>query len=142
MGQADLLRAIERARQQAIVAGDTAAARKVMSPRFQLIDPAGVPLTRGDLLGAVEAGELAFTRIEPTSPIAVHLRGSSATLRYRASFELQLGDTRLAHQAWTTVLYERGRGRWQVVWEQTTAVPNDPGLFLESIQRASLKDES
>ena len=34
-------------------------------------------------------------------------------------------------------LYERCRGRWQIVWEQATAIPNDLGLFVESIKPVS-----
>jgi hypothetical protein len=32
------------------------------------------------------------------------------------------------------VSYERRNGRWQIVWEQTTAIPNEPDLFLESLK--------
>jgi hypothetical protein len=35
------------------------------------------------------------------------------------------------------VLYERRQGRWQVVWEQTTAVPNRLDLFIESLKPAN-----
>jgi hypothetical protein len=64
------------------------------------------------------------------------MSGDSATLRYRESFDLVKGGTRLTHQAWSTVLYERRQGRWQVVREQTTAVPNRLDLFIESLKPA------
>jgi hypothetical protein len=135
--QTERLRAIETTRLQALVDGDTATVRKLIAPDFQLINPAGVPLSRDDLLGGVEAGVLDFVAIEPSSPIAVRLSGGSATLRHESSYDVVVGGTHVAHEAWTTELYERRHGRWVLVWEQTTAIPNDLGLFLESIKPAS-----
>lgn len=74
---------------------------------------------------------------EPSAPIGVRLSGDSATLRYPTAFDLVVGGTHLTHGAWTTALYERRDGRWQIVWAQTTAIPNDLGLFLESIKPVS-----
>jgi hypothetical protein len=131
--QPDSVRAIERSRLHALVAADVAAARKLTAADFQLINPAGDPLSRDDLLGGVKAGAIDFLAIEPISQIVVRRAGKTATLRYRARFDLVAGGTRLTHDAWTTVLYERRHGRWRVVWEQTTAIPNDPELFLRSL---------
>ncbi|HEX6714263.1 MAG TPA: nuclear transport factor 2 family protein [Thermoleophilaceae bacterium] len=135
--QADRLRAIETTRLQALVDADTATARKLTAPDFQQINPAGQPLSRDDLLGAVDAGVLDFLVDEPSSPIAVRLSGDSATLRYRTAFDVVAGGTRVTHQGWTTALYERRHGRWQIVWGQSTAIPNNPGLFIESIKPVS-----
>ena len=135
--QADRLRAIETNRLQALVDADTATARELTAPDFQLINPAGVTLSRDDFLGAIDAGALDFLVLEPSSPIAVRLSGDAATLRYRAAFDLVVGGTHLPHQAWTTALYERRDGRWQIVWGQTTAIPNQPGLFIESLKPVS-----
>ena len=131
---ADRLRAIETQRGQALADADTATARKLMADDFQGINPAGAPLSREELLGAVEAGDLDFLVDKPASPIAVRLHGNTAVLRYQRSFDLVIGGTRLTHKAWSTELYERRHGRWQIVWEQTTAVPNKPDLFLESLK--------
>ena len=131
--QADRVRAIERARLKALVAADIPAARKAMAADFQLINPTGDALTRDDFLGAVRAGIVDFTVLKVISPIRVRLAGNSATLRYLAHFDVVAGGTRVAHDGWTTALYERRHGHWRVVWEQTTAIPNDPDLFLQSI---------
>jgi hypothetical protein len=32
------------------------------------------------------------------------------------------GIGHLTHPAWSTALYERRNGRWQLVWEQTGAI--------------------
>jgi len=135
--QAGHLRAIETARLQALVDADTATARKLTAPDFQLINPAGAPLSRDDFLGGVGAGIIDFLALEPTSPIAVRLSGDSATLRYQTAFDVIVGGTHLAHKAWTTALYERRHGRWQTVWAQTTAIPNNLDLFIESIKPIS-----
>ena len=134
--QADRLRATETARLQALVDADTATARKLTAPDFQLINPAGAALSRDDFLGGVEAGVIDFLSLDTISPIAVRMSGESATLRYRTRFDLVVGGTHLTHDAWTTALYERRDGNWQIVWGQTTAVPNDLGLFLRSLEPA------
>ena len=131
--QADRVRAVERARVKALVAADIPAARKLTARDFQLINPAGAAMTRDDFLGAVQAGIVDFAVDEPISPIRVRLAGSAATVRYLTRFDLVAGGTHLAHDAWTTALYERRHGQWRAVWVQTTAIPNDPDLFLQSI---------
>jgi hypothetical protein len=135
--QAERLRAIETTRLQALVDADTASARNLIAPDFQLINPAGALLSRDDFLGAIDAGVIDFLGLETISPIAVRLSGDSATLRYKTAFDLVVGGTHLTHQAWTTALYERRGGRWQIVWGQTTAIPNNPGLFIDSIKPVS-----
>jgi hypothetical protein len=135
--QADHLRAIETTRLQALVDADTATARKLTAPDFQLINPAGATLSRDDFLGGVQAGVIDFLALEPSSPIAVRLSGDSATLRYRTTFDVVAGGTHVTHEAWTTALYERRHGRWQIVWAQTTAIPNRLDLFIESIKPLS-----
>jgi hypothetical protein len=72
---------------------------------------------------------------EPSSPIAVRLSGDSAALRFQVSFDLVVGgETHVKHQGRITELYERRHGRWQIVWEQATAIPNNFDLFAQSIE--------
>ena len=131
--QADRLRAIERARLQALVAGDTATAGRYIADDFQLVTPTGDLTTRDDYLGIVEAGIVDYLVFEPASPIEVDLHGDSATVRFQVSFDLMAGDVRLTHKGWITEIYELRNGTWQIVWEQATAVPNDYDLFLQSL---------
>jgi hypothetical protein len=132
--QADRLRAIETTRLKALVDADTATARRLMADDFQLINPAGALLTREELLGAVAAGGIDFRVLEPSAPIAVRLSGDSAALRYQTDYDVVVGDTHVVHKGWTIALYERRHGHWRIVWEQSTAVPNDLGLFVKSIE--------
>ena len=131
--EADHLRAIERTRLQALVNADTATARRLIADDFEAINPAGGLLSRDDYLDSIRAGDLDYLVFEPTSPIAVRLYGDSAALRFEVNFDLVVAGTRLTHQAWITELYERRHGNWQIVWEQATAIPNDFGLFVESL---------
>src|SRR5215216_2987730 len=105
--------------------------------RLPTDQPAGTPLSRDEFLGGVDAGVVDFLVSEPSSPIAVRLSGDSATLRYQTAFDVVAGGTHVTHQAWTTALYERRDGRWQIVWEQSTAIPNNLDLFIESIKPVS-----
>jgi Domain of unknown function (DUF4440) len=133
--EADRLRGIERTRLHALVTADTATARKLIAPDFQLVNPAGGVSSREDYMDAIAAGVIDYLVFEPVSPIAVRLYGDSAALRFQVSFDLVVGgDTHVTHQGWITELYERRHGRWQIVWEQATAIPNDFGLFVESIK--------
>jgi hypothetical protein len=100
---------------------------------FQLINPAGESSSREEYLDAIGSGDIDYVRLTPVTRIAVRRSGESAALRYRAAFDLVAGDTHLTHAGWVTVLYEHRGGRWRVVWDQATAVPNDLALFLQSL---------
>jgi uncharacterized protein DUF4440 len=128
------LPAIEQARLQALVDADTETAGRLMADDFEVVNPGGGKLSRDDYLGAVEAGFIDYLVFEPASPILVRRSGNSAVLRFEVSFDLIVGGTRLTHGGWITELYELRTGRWQIVWEQATAVPNNFELFLESLR--------
>ena len=133
-GAVESLPAIEQARLDALVDADTETAGSFMADDFELVNPGGATLGRDDYLGAVEAGFIDYLVFEPTSPIVVNRSGTTAVLRFPVSFDLVVAGTRLAHAGWITELYELRNGRWQIVWEQATAVPNDFALFLESLK--------
>jgi hypothetical protein len=129
------LRRIERTRLHALVVADTRTARRLIAPDFQLINPGGATSGRDDYLAAIAAGDIDYLAFEPTSHIAVRRSGDSAALRFQVHFDLVLGGgLRLTHEGWITELYERRNGRWQIVWEQATAVPNDFDKLVEALQ--------
>ena len=132
--QADQLRAIERTRLHALVDADTATAGRLMANDFQAVPPSGDPLARKDYLGSVAAGVVDYLVFEPVSRIAVRRSGDLAALRYKVSFDLVAGGTRVTHKGWITELWERRGGRWLIFWEQATAIPNNFDLFLQSIE--------
>jgi hypothetical protein len=121
--QLEQLRQTEKTRLQALVDADVAAASRLIASDFELINPLGEVLARADLLGAVSSGALDFLSDEVTSPIRVRRHGNTAVLRYRHTIDIQVaGLGHLTHPAWSTALYERHAGRWQIVWEQTGAI--------------------
>lgn len=128
------LPAIEQARLQALMDADTATAGRLIAADFELVNPGGAALSRNDYLGAVEAGFIDYLVLEPASPIDVRRSGNSAVLRFQVNFDLVVAGTRLSHAGWITELYELRNGRWQIVWEQATAVPNNFDLFIESLK--------
>jgi hypothetical protein len=133
--EANRLRAIEHMRLRALVDADTATAGELIASDFQLINPAGGVSSRDNYLEAIETMNIDYRAFEPVSPIQVWLSGDAAALLYQASLDLVIGgDTHVSHQAWVTGFYERRDGRWQIVWEQATAIPNSFDLFMHSIE--------
>ncbi len=133
--QADRLRAMERARMADLVAADTAAAGRRMAGDFTLVNPAGEVQTKEEYLAAVRSGDVDYRVLEPSGAIRVRVHGDVAVLRYPARFDIVLsGAVRLAHGGINTSYYERRQGRWKLVWEQTTAIPNDPDAFVDSLR--------
>jgi Domain of unknown function (DUF4440) len=108
-------------------------ARPLIAPDFQLINPGGGALGRDDYLGSIASGDIDYLAFAPTSPIVVRQSGAAAALRFQVHFDLVVGGTRLTHEGWITELYEHRNGRWQIVWEQATAVPNRFDEFVSSL---------
>jgi hypothetical protein len=120
---ADRIRAIEQTRLRALVDADIAVAGPLHADDFQLINPVGEALSRGDYLGAVGSGDIDYLVFEAASPIEVRLYGQSAVIRYRSNIDIVVaGLGRLTHPAWHTDLYERRNGQWMAVWSQATAI--------------------
>jgi hypothetical protein len=119
----DELRAVERERLHALVNADIAVARRLHAEDFQLINPLGGALTKGDYLGAIESGEIKYLMWEPGN-IEVKLYTDAAVLRYQAELRITVKAIPDAPTGrfWHTDLYERRDGAWQVVWSQATQV--------------------
>jgi hypothetical protein len=128
------LRALEQKRLHALVDADTATAGALMTKDFRAIPPSGDPLARKDYLGSVAAGVIDYRVFKPVSRIAVRRSGDVAVLRYKVSFDLVAGGTRVTHKGWITELWELRKEHWQIAWEQATAIPNNFDLFLQSIE--------
>ena len=121
--QTERLRQTEQKRLQALVDADVAIAGRLIASDFELINPLGEVLTRDDVIGGVGSGALDFLSDRVTSQIKVRLHGNTAVLRYQHTIDIAVaGIGHLTHPAWTTALYKRRNGNWQIVWEQTGAI--------------------
>jgi len=121
--QVERLRQLEKQRLQALVDADVAVASRLIASDFELINPLGDVLNRNDVLGGVSSGALDFLSDTVTSQIRVRLHGNTAVLRYRHTIDIAVVPIgHLTHPAWTTASYERRKGDWQIVWEQTGAI--------------------
>ena len=116
------LRATERRRLRALVEGNMDVAQQLHADDFQLINPAGRSITKGEYLGDIASGAVNYRIWEP-EVIAVRLHGSAAVLRYQADTEIIVAGQHFPlRRQWHTDLYEHRDGRWQVVWSQATAI--------------------
>jgi hypothetical protein len=121
--QVERVRQTEQKRLKALVDADVAAAGALIASDFELINPLGEVLTRDDVLGGVGSGALDFLADTVTSKINVRLHGNTAVLRYQHTIDIAVVPVgHLTHPAWTTAFYEKRKGKWQIVWEQTGAI--------------------
>ena len=130
---ADQVRTAERTLLRAEVDGDTHTAGALLAPDLQLIDPAGGAGTRADDLANIGGG-VDFVTIKPIEPISVRVHGDSAVARLKLHFKVVAFGQTVQHDGWTTDLWEQRDGRWQLVWSQTTAIPDHLDLFIRSLQ--------
>ena len=125
--EAERIREIERTRLQALIDADMDLVEQLHAEDFRVVPPPGFPLSRGEYLAAVAAGDLDYLVFEPISAINVRLYGQAAVVTYESTIDIvAAGLGRFTHDAWHTYVYEKRYGRWQVVWEQATAVGGFP----------------
>ena len=130
---ADQVRTAERTLLRAAVDGDTHTAGALLAPDLQLIDVTGTPETRADYLANIGGG-IDFVTLKPIKPISVRVYGDNAVARVKLKFKVVAHGQTLQHEGWTTDVFERRDGRWQVVWSQSTAIPDHLGLFIRSLE--------
>ena len=119
---AEIIRATERERLRALVAGDVARAGPLHAEHFQLINPLGGVLSKEQYLGGIGSGQIAYLFWEPES-IAARLYGDVAVIRYRSQLEIVVLGRHIPRQGyWHTDLYERHEAQWQVVWSHATGI--------------------
>ena len=94
---AELLRATERERLRALVAGDIDRARQLHTEDFQLINPLGGALSKEQYLGGISARQIHYLHWEPES-IAVRLYGEVAVMRYLSELEIVVQGRHIPRQ--------------------------------------------
>lgn len=120
--EANGLRATERERLRSLVDGDIETARRLHADDFQLVNPAGVTLSKVEYLGDIASGNLDYLIWEPET-IEVRPYGDAAVIRYRAQAQaIVAGQKTPLRRFWHTDVYEKRDGRWQAVWSQVTLI--------------------
>jgi Domain of unknown function (DUF4440)/Protein of unknown function (DUF3224) len=127
------VRAAERTILRAYVNADAHTLGALLAPDYQQIDVTGTAETRADTLANVGGG-VDFVTLTPVSPIAVRVHDDSAVARVELAFKVVARGQTLKHRGWNTDLFERRHGHWQLVWTQTTAIPNNLPLFIQSLE--------
>ncbi|TDP72665.1 nuclear transport factor 2 family protein [Roseateles toxinivorans] len=112
------IKSLELQRTRALVARDIALAATLHADDYQLITPAGKTFTKAAYLGAIETGDLVYTRWEP-GEMAVRVSPAMAIVRYPVTLAFPSGNT--VH-CWHTDSYELRDGQWLAVWSQATAI--------------------
>jgi len=120
-GEADLIRESERQRLRALVEANIEVAHQLHAHDFQLINPAGISISKDQYLGGIESGDINYLVWEPET-IEVRLYGQGAVIRYRAQIEIIVMGQKASLRTWHTDSYEKRDGRWQVVWSQATEI--------------------
>jgi hypothetical protein len=119
----DELRATERERLRSLVEGDLATARRLHADDFQLINPAGVALSKEQYLGELASGALDYLLWEPGAIEVRRYGDAAAVIRYQAQAQaIAAGQKIPLRRFWHTDVYEKRDGRWQVVWSQATLI--------------------
>jgi hypothetical protein len=120
---AEQIRQTERQRLRSLVDVDLPTARRLHSDDFQLINPAGAPLTKQEYLAALESGQLDYVAWE-AGEISVKLSGDLAVIRYLDTrFDVNAGG-KAVHRGpmYHTNVYERRGGAWRIVWSQASGL--------------------
>jgi hypothetical protein len=118
--EAEVLRATERERLRALVAGDVALATQLHAEDFQLINPLGGVLSKEQYLGGIGSGQIRYLHWEADT-ITVRLYGDVAVIRYQSELEIVVQGNHIPRQRyWHTDLFERHGAQWQVVWSHAT----------------------
>jgi len=115
---ADVIRALEMRRTQALVEKNLELADRMHAPEYRLITPAGKALDKAGYLEALRSGDLTYVAWEPDA-MDVRVGADMALVRYRATLRFPSG--KVVH-CWHTDSYELRGGEWLAVWSQATAI--------------------
>jgi hypothetical protein len=119
---AGLLRDTEQRRLRALVAADLPVARALHADDYQLINPAGVTLSKQEYLEGIATGQLDYRVFDAMSDIAVLMGGDLACLRYQARIDIRFNDGSDSGVFWHTDVYQLRRQGWLAVWSQATRI--------------------
>ncbi len=115
----DSVRALEAARAQAVLSGDTVALSRMLAPDFNEISRIGTVRSRADNIRDVASGRLHLTMIRQDS-LTVRIFGDVAVLQGIAYNEGTFAGTPFSGRIRYTRVFVRHEGRWQAITMQQT----------------------
>src|SRR4051794_37720669 len=117
----DELHQVEQDFEQALIASDTSKLNDLLDEGLQMITPLGSVMTKGDLLGSIDAGVLKFQGLDPHD-LQVRLLNGSAVVTGRAHMRASMGDQAFEARTRYTHVYEKQGAQWRMVVAQGTQV--------------------
>lgn len=112
---------IEKIRLKALVDADIRTAEQLHADEFQLISPIAFVFTKELYLGQIDSGYLDYKQWD-FNDASVRLYKNVALIRYSDTEFCVFENGELACNALLTHtnLYEKHKGRWQIVWSQAS----------------------
>jgi len=118
----DSVRALEEARGQALIHGDTVALSRMTAMEFNELTRLGTIRTRADNMRSVSSGMLRLLTVRYDS-LAVRIYGDVAILQGIADNTGTMGGAEFRGKIRYTRVFVRRDGRWQAVTMQHTPMP-------------------
>ena len=118
----DSVRALEEARGQALLRGDTVAISRMTASEFNELTRFGTLRSRADNLRDVGSGMLKLTSVKFDS-LSVRIYGDVAILQGITDNEGTMGGVAFSGRIRYTRVFVRRDGRWQAVTMQHTPMP-------------------
>lgn len=118
----DSVRALEEARGQALLRGDTVALSRMTAAEFNELTRFGTVRTRADNLRDVSSGMLRLASVRFDS-LSVRIYGDIAILQGITDNEGTMGGVAFSGRIRYTRVFVRRDGRWQAVTMQHTPMP-------------------
>jgi hypothetical protein len=118
----DSVRALEEARGQALLRGDTVAISRMTATEFNELSRFGTLRSRADNLRDVASGMLRLTSVKFDS-LTVRIYGDVAILQGITDNEGTMGGVAFSGRIRYTRVFVRRDGRWQAVTMQHTPMP-------------------
>jgi ketosteroid isomerase-like protein len=121
-GVAETIRALETARGQALMAGDSTAIARMTADEFVEVSRLGQLRTKADNVHDIGSGMLKLTSFK-TDSVSVQVYGDVAILREITDNAGSFRGFPFSGRIWVTRVFVKRDGRWQAVAMQHTMIP-------------------
>jgi ketosteroid isomerase-like protein len=116
------VRALEAARQGAMVSADTKRLADIMAPDFTMVHSNGLAQSRAELFAMLERGEIRYVSIQPEDPRYRVFDGTVIGTGVQ-SLEVRSGGKSTVMRSRYTVVYVNTPAGWRLAAYQSTLLP-------------------